>query len=142
MRKCNHVHDTPFKRCPKCRSHDAEKKKKRDPKKRARYQSDYLAKKPWVRTYGSAKARAKEKGLPFDITREYLQSLYGENDGYCPVLKVPITADNPLSIDRIHPHLGYVRENIRLISFRANTLKNNATVEELRLVLRDLESIL
>ena len=36
------------------------------------------------------------------------------------------------SLDRIHNHLGYVRGNVIVICLRANLLKGQATVEELR----------
>ena len=45
------------------------------------------------------------------------------------------------SLDRIIPSLGYVKGNIRVISFRANTLKNNATLSELELILEDAKKI-
>lgn len=48
-------------------------------------------------------------------------------------------ADSP-SIDRVTPELGYVPDNIRTISLRANLIKKDATVEELRLILRYVES--
>lgn len=41
--------------------------------------------------------------------------------------------DSP-SIDRIIPALGYVKGNVIVVSQRANTIKNNATPEELRRV--------
>jgi hypothetical protein len=43
---------------------------------------------------------------------------------------VTVPADSP-SVDRIHPDLGYVRGNIVIISYRANMLKNDATIEEM-----------
>lgn len=43
------------------------------------------------------------------------------------------------SLDRIDSSKGYVKGNVRVISARANMLKNNATVEELTLVLKDLK---
>lgn len=48
---------------------------------------------------------------------------------------------NSPSLDRIVPERGYVAGNLRVISNRANTLKNNATIDEMRLVLADLERI-
>lgn len=57
----------------------------------------------------------------------------------CPALGVKLTPGNkkgPLphapSLDRIKPELGYIPGNIQVISFRANTMKTNATLAELR----------
>jgi hypothetical protein len=41
------------------------------------------------------------------------------------------------SIDRIDSSRGYVLGNIRIVSWRANSLKSNATVEELEALLAD-----
>lgn len=45
------------------------------------------------------------------------------------------------SLDKIIPSLGYVPGNVRIISARANLLKNDATVDELRAILKDAEQI-
>ena len=92
------------------------------------------------------RSRAKRKGIPFDIQREDIHV-----PEHCPVLGIPIffepvgrrggTPNSP-SIDRIVPELGYVKGNVRIISNRANTLKNDATVEELERVLTDLKVLL
>jgi hypothetical protein len=81
----------------------------------------------------SAKHRAKSLGLPFDIDCEDIVL-----PEYCPVLKIKLNIDcnvqsrNSPSIDRIIPMLGYVKGNIQVISWQANTMKNNASVEELK----------
>ena len=38
------------------------------------------------------------------------------------------------SIDRINPKKGYVKENIIVVSMKANRIKTDATVEEIRKV--------
>jgi len=57
---------------------------------------------------------------------------------YCPYLNIKLSTqfkDNGLpnyfSIDRIDSSKGYIKENIQVISRLANTIKNNATIEEL-----------
>jgi hypothetical protein len=93
------------------------------------------------------KYRAKKLGLDYDLTPEdivipdrcpvlgiKLVSYQGKrtSKGYCP---------DSVSIDRIDHRKGYVKENIRVISARANLLKNNAEVWELEAVLEDLRKL-
>ena len=85
------------------------------------------------RLYDSAKSRATKKGREFNIELEDI--VIPET---CPVFGAPLTEP---SIDRLDSSKGYVKGNIRVISLRANLLKNDATVEELTLVLADLKRI-
>ena len=52
--------------------------------------------------------------------------------------KAGAKADSP-SLDRINPNLGYIKGNVWVISYRANMIKNNATLEELELLTRNLK---
>jgi hypothetical protein len=82
----------------------------------------------------AAKSRAKAQHLPFNLTLEDL----GPLPEYCPVLGIPleigsgIHCDGSPSLDKIIPKLGYVRGNVLIVSMRANRLKSDATVAELR----------
>lgn len=52
----------------------------------------------------------------------------------CPYLGVPfVLLDKELapSLDRIDSSKGYTSDNIRVISYKANRMKSNATVQEL-----------
>lgn len=94
------------------------------------------------RLLARSKSRAKKNDIPFDLDLEDI--VVPDN---CPVLGIPLHKtggkgpgyhpDSP-SLDRIYPELGYVKDNVRVISARANLLKNDATEEELRKVLDDL----
>jgi hypothetical protein len=87
-----------------------------------------------------ARRRARKKDLPFSIVEEDITI-----PDTCPVLGIQlfsgegVTCDNSPNLDRIIPEKGYVPGNVRVISCRANRIKNNATVEELRAVLKDLQ---
>lgn len=88
----------------------------------------------------SCRRRANKKGLDFDLT---------ENDiiipKVCPILNIPLLqewkpdrhhikeAGYP-SVDRIDSSKGYTKDNIQIISWRANSLKNNATLQEMVLL--------
>lgn len=83
-----------------------------------------------------AKARAKKNNLEFNID---IDDIIIPN--ICPVLGIPIksgvgkTIDSSPTIDRINNNLGYVKGNIKIISWRANKLKSDATSDELYRVL-------
>ena len=88
---------------------------------RNKYPERYL----WQR----AKERAKRFNLEFTITPEDIVIPFE-----CPALKVPMiygTVYAP-SVDKINPEKGYTKENIQVISKKANAMKRNASEEELR----------
>lgn len=81
-----------------------------------------------------AKRRAKKLGLPFDLTVEDVTI-----PEFCPILGIRLATFNQrgaslrssASLDRIVPALGYVRGNVIVISHKANSIKNDATPEEI-----------
>jgi len=86
------------------------------------------------------KSRCKRLGIPY--TLEITDIVIPE---VCPVLGIPLQVnftcigDNSPSLDRINPKLGYVKNNIQVISTRANKIKSNASALELDAVVRYLE---
>jgi hypothetical protein len=68
---------------------------------------------------------------------------------FCPVLNIrlvfnrgkPGGSHNSPSLDRIVPELGYAPGNVRVISDRANKLRNDATADELEAVARDARAL-
>ena len=101
---------------------------------------DPRTKKPEYPLWASAKFRAKRDKLPFEITLEDIVI-----PTHCPVLGIELRVGcgNPTdcspTIDKIVPALGYVPGNIQVISFRANSIKRDATAEELYKVARYVE---
>ena len=80
-----------------------------------------------------AKSRAKRLKILFDLKVEDIIV-----PDKCPILGIPIYRSdegrvNSPSLDRIIPEYGYTKHNVQVISNRANTLKSNATPEELLL---------
>ena len=80
----------------------------------------------------TARVRAKEQNLPFDITTDYVYMI-SPKDGMCPILGTPMRINTryTLSIDKIVPEKGYTQGNIQIISLKANQMKNDATNAEL-----------
>jgi len=89
--------------------------------------------------WGAAKHRAKRNGILFDISYNDISI-----PSLCPLLEIPLmrrkgsgTSHGSPTLDRIVPHLGYVKGNIRVISAKANLMKNDATLEEAELLVRN-----
>ncbi len=79
------------------------------------------------------KRRCKNSGEPFDL--DISDIVVPE---FCPAIglrldwNAGLRADNLPSMDKVVPALGYIKGNVRMISFRANRLKNNASLVELQ----------
>jgi hypothetical protein len=78
----------------------------------------------------AARNRAKSKQLPFNLDAEYLIALWIVNEGCCSVSGRAfnlqpygkfgqVNPDAP-SVDRILPEKGYVKGNVRLITYHTN----------------------
>ena len=80
-----------------------------------------------------AKNRASKRGIPFDILESDIVI-----PNTCPILGIPILRDanknswNSPSLDRLIPEIGYVKSNICVISWKANTIKSYGNSEEHR----------
>jgi hypothetical protein len=80
------------------------------------------------------RARAKKFGIPFDLELGDVQV-----PEECPILGIPLFRNvgkngpcgNSPSVDRIDPKKGYIKGNVWVISQKANTMKSDATIEEL-----------
>lgn len=78
-----------------------------------------------------ASYRAAKSGLEFSLVPEDVVI-----PGTCPILGIPLSfaEGSPLtspSLDRIDSSKGYTKDNVQVISTRANHLKRDATIEEL-----------
>lgn len=87
---------------------------------------------PEHRLLMAARRRAREFGVPFDLELDDFPVIPDE----CPILKIPLKrgighpTDNSPSLDRVVPELGYTKENVRIISYRANRIKNDSSLDE------------
>lgn len=112
---------------------------------RIEYLRNWVGKNPILMLLRGAKWRAKKKNLEFSIIPEDIII-----PTECPILGIPLKINqtgrpgffnDSYSLDRINPSKGYTKDNIRVISNRANLLKSNASVEELEKVLLDARRI-
>jgi hypothetical protein len=79
-----------------------------------------------------SRSRALQKGYEHNIELVDITI-----PAYCPLLGIKLEIGvggckpNSPSLDRIDPNLGYIKGNVWVISNKANSIKNNATPEEL-----------
>lgn len=103
-----------------------------------RYEND-----PFREKHYNLKSSANYQGIPYDLDKYYLESIW---TGKCAIFgtDIFIKTDRKKSrehaeVDKINPQLGYVRGNVQWASHRANRLKDNATIEELEMVLNNMK---
>jgi hypothetical protein len=146
-----HVRDR-ARACPEYQAKRAAANAKRDGSrpdtaaKREYYRAIYRkmrAEKPaeyWL--WQSAKKRAKAKGWKFSLSESEISV-----PDRCPVLGIPlvvgrrgVSGDSP-SLDRIDNTKGYTPDNIQVISNRANSIKRDATFEEIEALYLHMKSL-
>lgn len=116
---------------------------KENPKEYRRRQSASLRERhPIKYLFAQAKHRAKKRGLPFTITLEEL-----DIPTHCPVFGIPLffsegrRTANSYSIDRWDNTKGYVKGNVKIISWKANQYKGDMTVDEVSSLLNYMKGI-
>ena len=107
-----------------------------------RFDPNAISKTTEYKMLARAKSRAKKNNLAFNIELDDI--VIPER---CPLLGIKIEStefrnspNNP-SLDKIIPTKGYTKGNVWVISNRANTLKNDATLTELKTLVENLEAL-
>lgn len=111
-------------------------------KNRERFDPNAISKTTEYKMLSRAKNRAKKNNLPFNLELGDIVI-----PDICPLLGIKIKStevrnspNNP-SLDKIIPEKGYIKGNIWIISNRANTLKNDASLQELELLVENLKKL-
>ena len=86
---------------------------------------------PHVRLFHLARRRAEKRNIEFSLTKDLIKQKFPK-DNICPVTKKPFEYDaknrnqNP-TIDRIDNNKGYTKDNIVIVSYIVNKIKNDLT---------------
>lgn len=104
---------------------------------------DYLVRKRMSANLQAAKTRCKDTDIDFTVELQDLTPF----PLTCPVLGIELDwlyegrggCDRSPSLDRLDPTQGYVKDNVAIISSKANRIKNDGNIEEVAAVLRWLE---
>lgn len=93
--------------------------------------------------YYQSRKRAKEKGIEHTLSKEDIPLVH-----VCPVRLVELKRStgrfNPDSytLDRVDSSKGYIPGNVRVLSWLANNLKNNLSVEDIERLLQYMKGTL
>jgi len=91
------------------------------------------------RVFMHLRRRAKRDGTKCTVTKDHIWHLFQQQDGKCFYTGVPMRcqvgkgpSNESLSIDKIRSADGYVFGNVVLCTRRANTMKSDATIAEMK----------
>lgn len=94
----------------------------------------------------NARRRAIKNGVPFTITVQDIEKVWPA-DNRCPIFGLAFKVNkkrgpspDSATLDRVLPELGYVPGNIAIISHKANYIKSDASINEVRRVADWMES--
>ncbi len=90
-----------------------------------------------------ARERSKKRGWEMDLTSEYLESIWNEQEGRCAFCRLPMNLyvekhGNKMflaSLDRIDTTRGYVQGNVQFVLAPLNFAKNDFSDEDFRMFL-------
>lgn len=114
--------------CSNLRAKNYNKNPKKSESRRVN-QAERTKKSPEKAVMIRTRTRARKIKVPFNLDESDIVI-----PEYCPILGIRLffgeqNGHSP-SVDRIDNSKGYVKGNIKIISHRANTIKNNGTIEE------------
>ncbi len=107
-----------------------------NPEKASQNAREWRRRNPECILVHSAKRRAKEKGIDFNLTTQNCPKV----PEVCPILGIKLEMrpdgikgpwNSSPTLDRIDPSKGYLVDNVRAISFQANRMKSDMTIEML-----------
>ena len=91
--------------------------------------------------FNTIRWNAEKQNIPFSIILDDFLDLWNLSSKICPILKTRLdfqggkrgsNPDTLPSLDRIKPNLGYVKSNLCFISFTANRMKQNISLQQAR----------
>lgn len=133
-RQCNHK----FQTANKIRLFCSQKCKSRFNEASRRKQAKNGDKKAILRILlRECRNKAKNRGIYCNIKVDDI-----DLPEYCPVFNIKLEfrgGDNSYSLDRIDSTKDYTPDNVQVISWRANRLKNNGTLEDFKKIVEWME---
>ena len=106
-------------------------------------QATHLTSKEFKLLWQQLKASAKKRNIPFSLIPNDIDEIGIPIT--CPILGMPLffhkerVKDDSISFDRIDSTKGYEKGNVVVVSYRANKIKTDATLDELKKIVQFYE---
>ena len=105
-----------------------------------RWEKEYRRRFPEKSLYRSCRKRAQREGIEFNIEESDIVI-----PSTCPILNIPVVYASENrgewpSVDKVNPSKGYTKGNVAVISYRANMMKSNMTIDDVKRLLKFMES--
>jgi hypothetical protein len=88
------------------------------------------------RIFSYLSRRVREKGFELDFDYHFLEELYKRQEGLCAYTKVPLDLQagtpNTLSVDRVDSSKGYLKTNVKLVTWVVNNCKQDLSLADFR----------
>jgi len=85
----------------------------------------------------ASKRQARDKHLPFNVTSNYLESIFPKTC-ICPILGYKMKVSNislgklSPTLDRINPRKGYIKGNVEFVTNIANLMMTSANGKDIK----------
>lgn len=92
---------------------------------------------PFKHMLYTIKHGAIRRGLQFELTTDFLESLYFKQNGKCHYTSIPLIFEfgdhkpDLISLDRIDSSIGYTEDNVVFCCLIVNYMKNKYSIEDL-----------
>ena len=111
--------------CKDCQNEQERRRRLASPDRTAEQRKDWRLNNRGSALVSSARCRAREKNLPFDLDAEEIKAKI--NRGRCELTGIPFDLNgdwNAPSLDRIEPDQGYTKKNVRVVIHALNVMMN------------------
>jgi hypothetical protein len=95
-------------------------------------------------TTNTLKSKSKLKNIDFDLDDNTLYNLYLKQNKKCYYSGIEIIHNigcsnyNSISVERLNPNLGYIKDNVVLSAFNINSFKGMMTENEFKIFLNEI----
>jgi hypothetical protein len=102
-----------------------------------KHKQNYSSLSPEYKIWYAIKSKCKKNNIEFDLDVSDI-----DPPKLCPVFNIPLDrrdSNHTPSVDRVDPSKGYTKDNICVISLKANRMKQDSSIDDLKMLIKYME---